>query len=115
MALIASWLFLAVGIYLTALLVDGFEVRGFGGALVVSAIFGVLHWLIGWLLFVAIGIATLGIGLLLGFVTRWVVTSLLLKLTDAVTDRLTIRSFRTAFIGGAVLSLFSLLRELAFR
>lgn len=115
MSLLASWLLLAVGFYLTAMLVEGFEVRGFGGALIVSAVFGLLHWLIGWLLFVFIGIATLGIGLLLGFITRWIVTSILLKVTDALSDNLTIRDFKTAFIGGAVLSVLSLLRELVLR
>jgi putative membrane protein len=115
MSLLLSWLFLAVGLYLTAKIVDGFEIRSFGGAIVVGAIFGVLHWLVGWLLFAVIGIMTLGLGLIFGFITRWIVTSILLKVTDALTSSLSIKDFKTAMIGGAILSVISLVRELIVR
>lgn len=111
MGLLISWITLAFGLWLIAQILPGFEVKGFGGAMLVGLIFGIIHWAIGWLLFVAIGFGTLGIGFLLAFLTRWVVTALVLKLTDALMTSLTIKNFRTAFVGAILLSLLSLLRD----
>lgn len=108
MHLVVSWLMLSLGFYLTGLLVPGFEVRrGFRGALLVGAVFGVLHFAIGWFLFAVIGIGTLFLGFVFAFITWWLVSAILLKLTDALTETLAIDRFRTALIGAAVLSLFS--------
>ncbi len=103
--LIINWLLLAAAVWITALILPGFKVRGFGGALVVGAVFGLLNWAIGWLLFIAIGIGTLGLGFLLAFVTRWVVDAIVLKITDALTQSLKIRSFFWALMGALVMSL----------
>ncbi len=105
MHILLSWLVLSVAVYLTAVVLPGFEVRGFGGAAVVAAVFGLLNWLLGWVLFVVIGLGTLGLGFLLAFLTRWIVMALLLKLTDALLDSLKIRSLGMAFVGAAVMSL----------
>lgn len=105
MEILLSWLVMSIAVYLTAVLLPGFEVRGFGGAIAVAAVFGVLNWLLGWLLFAVIGLSTLGVGFLLAFLTRWIVMALLLKLTDALLDSLKIRGLGMAFIGAAVMSL----------
>lgn len=115
MHLLLSWLSLSLGLWVTAALVPGFQVRGFKGALVVGAVFGVLHWAIGWLLFTVIGITTLFIGFLFAFLTWWIVGAILLKVTDALTESLSINSFRTALVGSAVLSVLSAIRELVLR
>jgi putative membrane protein len=106
MGLLLSWLVMSAAFWLTAAVLPGFSVKGFGGAVLVAAVFGLISWLIGWLLFVVIGVASLGIGFLLGFLTRWLVNAILLKLTDAVSSSLTIRDFPTALIGALLLSLF---------
>ena len=103
--ILLDWLVLAVAFWLTALVVPGFRVRGFWDAIVVAAIFGVVNFLLGTLLFYVIGIATLGIGLLLSFITHWIVNAILLKLTDALSSRLEVRSFGTALIAALVMSL----------
>lgn len=113
--LLVSWLVLSLVVLATAALLPGFRVRGFSGALVVAALFGVLNVLIGWLLFVAIGIGTLGIGFVLAFITRWVVNAILLKIVDAMTDRLKIDGFRWALFGAACISGLSLLAERGLR
>lgn len=100
-----SWLLLSVSVWITALILPGFRVRGFGGALVVAAIFGLLNWALGWLLFVMIGVGTLGIGFFLAFITRWIVDAILLKVTDWTTDRLEIRSFGWALAAALIMSL----------
>lgn len=111
--LLVSWLVLSLIMLLTAALLPGFRLRGFGGALVVAALFGVLNVLIGWLLFVVIGVGTLGIGFLLAFVTRLVVDAILLKAVDGLSKSLEIDGFGWAFAGAAVISGLSLLADWA--
>lgn len=111
MELLASWFVLALAIWLTAILLPGFEVRGAKGALLVAAVFGLLNWLLGWLLSLFIGIATLGLGFLLAFLTRWLVNAILLKLTDALMKDLTIRSFKVALVGALLMSFFGSVGE----
>jgi putative membrane protein len=115
MQLIISWLGLSLGLWVTAMLVPGFRVNGVRGALVVGAVFGVLHWAIGWLLFVVIGFSTLLLGFVFAFITWWIVSAILLKLTDAMTDNLSIDRFSTALIASGVLSLVSLVGRFLFR
>lgn len=106
MDLLLSWLVMSVAFWLTSLLLPGFEVKGFKGALWVAAIFGAINWLIGWLLFFLLGVVSLGIGFLLAFITRWIVNAILLKVTDALSSNLTVRDFPTALLGALLLSLF---------
>jgi putative membrane protein len=111
-SLLISWALTTVAFLLTASLLPGFEVKGgWNSAALVAALFGVINWAIGWLLFVVLGIASLGIGFLLAFITRWIVDAILLKVTDALTDRLTIRSFGTAMLGALLISLFGTLGQ----
>ena len=100
--MLISWLVLAVSVWFTAAVLPGVRVKGFAGAILTAAVFGVVNWLIGWLLFVVIGIATLGLGFLLAFVTRWIVDAIMLKVTDAMTERLTIDGFGWA-LGAALM------------
>lgn len=113
--LLLSWLVLSAAFWITAKVLPGFEVEGFGGAVVVAAIFGLINWLVGWFLFAVLGIVTLGIGFLLAFLTRWLVNAILLRVTDAITDRLTIRSFGTALMGALAISLFGTAGEWLLR
>lgn len=110
--ILLSWLILSVAFYVTAALLPGFELRGGArGAALVAALFGVVNWLIGWLLFVILGVVSLGLGFLLAFITRWVVNAILLKIVDAMSDTLKIRSFGTALIGALLISSFGTLGQ----
>ncbi len=102
MNVLIAWLVLAVSVWITAAVLPGVRVKGVGGAILTAAIIGVMNWAIGWLLFVVIGIATLGLGFLLAFVTRWIVDAIVLKITDAMTERLTIDGFGWA-LGAALM------------
>lgn len=106
MGLLVSWLVMSAAFWLTGQVLPGFQVKGFRGAVFVAAAFGVINWLLGWLLFVVIGVASLGIGFLLAFLTRWLVNAILLKVTDSVSSSLSIRDFPTALLGALLLSLF---------
>ena len=113
-----SWLVLSLSVWLTAAILPGFRVNGFAGAVKAAAIFGILNWLLGWAIFAVLGIATLGIGFLLAFLTRWVVMAILLKFVDALSSNFKIDSFGTAIIGALLISGFGTLAEfgiLSFR
>jgi putative membrane protein len=102
MSLILSWLILSLAVWVTAVVLPGFHVKSFGSALVVAALVGVLNFLLGWIFFAVFTIATLGLALLLAFITRWIINAIILKIVDALTDRLTIDGFRWA-LGGALM------------
>ena len=108
-----SWIVLSISFWLTARVLPGFELKGCVSSVIVAALFGVLHWFLGWFLFVVIGFGTLGLGFLLAFITRWIVTAIVLKLTDALSKSLTIRSFGTAVLAAMLMSLFGTLAEYA--
>lgn len=115
MDLILSWLILTLAVWLTAMILPGFHVKGVGSAFIVAAIFGILNFLLGWLLFAVFTVATLGIAWLLAFITRWIINAILLKLTDALTDRLTIDSFGWALGGALMMSALGTLGEWLIR
>ena len=115
MTLLISWLILTVAEWATAAVLPGFHVKDFKGALIVSAIFGLLNFLLGWLLFLVFTVATLGLAWLLAFITRWLINALLLKLTDQLTDHLKIDSFGWALGGAFVISVVATVLELILR
>jgi putative membrane protein len=111
MRVLLSWLVLSISVWVTASILPGFRVNGFRGAIKAAAIFGVLNWLLGWLIFVALGVATLGIGFLLAFITRWIVMALLLKFTDALSSSFKVDSFGIAIVGALLISGIGTLAE----
>jgi len=100
-----NWLVLAVAFLITAKIVPGVRLSGLWDAIVVAAIFGVLNFLLGTLLYYVIGILTLGLAFLVSFLLHWFVNAILLKFTDALTSRLEVRSFGTALVAALVMSL----------
>lgn len=111
MSLLLSWVILSLAVYLTAVILPGFHVRSVGGAFVVAALFGVLNFFLGWLLFAVLAIGTLGLALLLAFITRVVVNAILLSLVDRLTDALKIDGFRWALAGALLMSFLGTLGE----
>lgn len=115
MSLILSWLILSLAVWVTSAVLPGFHLKGPKSALLVAAIFGVLNFLLGWLLFGVFAVATLGIAWLLAFITRWIINAILLVLTDKLTDHLKIDSFGWALAGAFVMSLVGTLGEYVVR
>ena len=111
MSLILSWLILTFAVWVTSAILPGFHVKSPKSALLVAAIFGVLNFLLGWVLFAIFSVATLGIAWLLAFITRWIINAILLVITDKLTDHLKIDSFGWALGGAFVMSLVGTLGE----
>jgi len=115
MSLILSWLILSLAVWVTSIILPGFHIKSPKSALLVAAIFGVLNFLLGWLLFGIFTVATLGIAWLLAFITRWIINAILLVITDKLTDHLKIDSFGWALLGALVMSLIGTLGEWVIR
>lgn len=115
MSLILSWLILSLAVWITAVALPGFHVKSFGSAILVAGLFGILNFLLGWLFFAVFTIATLGLAWLLAFITRWIINAILLKITDALTDHLTIDSFGWALGGALMMSALGTIGELLVR
>ena len=115
MSLLLSWIILSLAFYVTAAVLPGFHIRSFGGAFVVAAIFGLLNFFLGWLLFTVFAIATLGIALLLAFITRLIVNAILLVITDKVSDALDIDGFKWALGGALMISVLSAVGDALIR
>jgi putative membrane protein len=109
--MLLTWFVLSLAVWITSLILPGFKVRGFKGAVLVAMVFGVLNWLLGFVLFVLIGVGTLGLGFLLAFLTRWVVDAILLRLTAALTSSLSIKSFGWAMAAALVMAMVGTLAE----
>ena len=111
MHLLLVWLVWALAIWLTAKFLPGFEVSSFPGAIIVALVFGLLNVIVGHFLYLVIGVTTLGLGFVFGFITRWFVTAVVLKITDAVSDNLSIQSFGTALIASGIISFLGAVGE----
>lgn len=111
MHLLAAWVTLAFGLWIISALVPGFRVNGFKGALIGGAVFAVIHFFVGWFLFVMIGLGTLFLGFIFAFITRWIVTAIVLKMAGAVSDNIDVDTFRTALIASGLLSVLSAIRD----
>lgn len=107
MNLILSWLIMTLAVWATAVLLPGFHLKSAKSAIIVAAIFGILNFLLGWVLFAIFTVFTLGLAWLLAFLTRWIINAILLKLTDALTDHLKIDGFGWALVGALVISVVS--------
>lgn len=115
MELLLSWLILTFAVWLTAAILPGFHVKSFKSALWVAAIFGILNFLLGQIIFIVFSVVTLGIAYLLAFITRWIITALLLKLTDRLTDHLKIDGFGWALLGALMMSAIGTIGEWVIR
>ncbi len=111
MNLLLSWAILSLAMWVTAQILPGFHLKSLGSAFVVAAIFGILNFFLGWLFFVVFAIGTLGIAVLLAFITRVIINAILLKITDAVSDALKIDSFGWALGGALMMSVIGTLGE----
>jgi putative membrane protein len=111
--LLIRWAVLAGAFAVTAWLLSGMDVSGGVGAYIwVSALFGIVNVLIGTIL----RILTLPLLFLTLGLFSIVINALLLEITDAFTDHLTIDDFFwTAILAAIILSIVSMILDLVVR
>src|SRR5688572_6873146 len=104
--LVIKWVALTVGFWAAAALLPGIKIKGgAGGHFIVAAIFGTLSFFLGNLLYTMIGLGTFFIGFVLAFLTRLIVGTILLIVTDKLTDKLSINRASTAFLAALVVAI----------
>jgi putative membrane protein len=113
--MLKSWLIYSLAVWLTAQFLPGFSVKSFWGAVKVAAVFGLLNWALGWLIYGVLGIATLGLGFLFAFITRTITNAILLKVTDKVSNSLEIKGFGQAVAGALLISIIGAAAEFVLR
>ena len=105
--LLIDWILSALGLLLVAQVIPGFEVSGFGAALIAAIAIGLVNATIGLILKVLtfpLTIVSLGI--------FWVViNALMLELAAAFVPGFRIHGFVPAFLGAIALSIVNLLRR----
>ncbi|MEN9577285.1 MAG: hypothetical protein RJA70_294 [Pseudomonadota bacterium] len=105
-ALLVTWALYSLAFALASALIPGVKLTGgFMGLVRVAALFGLLNWALAWLLSAVFIVVTLGLAWLFSIVTHTVVTAVLLKLTDALSDSLEVKSFWSALLAAIVMSL----------
>jgi putative membrane protein len=103
--MIARWLINALALYITALLLPGFQLRGVIATLVAAAILGIVNAIIRPLLV----ILTLPLNLVTLGLFTFVINALMLLITSAIVPGFSIRGFGWAVVGAVVLSIISFL------
>lgn len=99
------WILNAVALLVVSHLVQGFEVRGFGSALIAVVVIGLLNSTLGLLLkFITfpLGILTFGLFFL-------VINAVILKFSSVFVPGFVVTTFRAAFLGALALAVIQLL------
>jgi len=116
MGILISWGVVTLSLWAAAEMLDGMKIEGgVVGHVLTAGVFGLLNVLVGWLLFLMLGVVSFGLGFIFAFVTRLIVTAVLLKATDAFSSKLTVRSFGTAFVAAFIMSLVTGVTEWVLR
>ena len=103
MRLLLQWILYALSFMIVSKLLPGFHVRDFGSALVVAAVYGVLHILLfRVLVFLAFIPVFLTFGLFI-----FVINAFLLFLTDALLEQFEIDSIPTTLVGAVLLTILN--------
>jgi len=103
MRLLLQWILSALSFMAVAQLLPGFHVRSFGSALVVSAVYGVLHVLLFRVLLL---LAFIPVFLTFGLFI-FVINAFLLFLTDALLEQFKLDGFLTALVGAVLLTILN--------
>jgi putative membrane protein len=116
MGILVSWGVVTLALWAASEMLDGMKIEGgFFGHLITAGVFGLLNVLVGWLLFLVLGFVSFGLGFVFAFVTRVIVTAILLKVTDALSSKLTVRSFGTALVAALIMSVVTGVTEWVLR
>jgi len=109
--LLINWILSAVSLMIVAHVIRGFEISGFGAALIAAIVVGFVNATIGALL----KLITFPLTILTFGVFWFVINALMLKLAAAFVPGFSIQGLLPAFFGAIVLSLVNLFLRLVSR
>jgi putative membrane protein len=116
MGILVTWAVTTLSLFVASRVLDGMTLKGgVVSHFMVAALFGILNVFLGQLIFVVIGIGTLGIGFLLAFVTHLVATAIVLLIVNAISSRLRVKDFKTAFLAALIMSITASVAEIIFQ
>jgi putative membrane protein len=116
MGILVTWIVTTLSLFLASRLLDGMTLKGgLVSHFFVAALFGILNVFLGQLIYFALGMVTLGLGFLLSFITHLVATAIVLKLADALTSRIRVKDFKTAFLAALIMSITASVAEIIFQ
>jgi putative membrane protein len=108
---IINWILSAISLLIVASIVRGFEVTGFGAALIAAVAIGLVNATVGLIL----KILTLPLTLLTLGIFWFIINAIMLELAAAFVPGFSIDGFLPAFVGAIVLSLVNLILKLLAR
>lgn len=105
MSLLLVWLLSALGLFITSKIVDGFEVKSFGSAMVASMVVGFLNMILRPLLL----LLTLPVNILTLGLFTFVVNAMVLRLAASMLKGFNIKSWGPAIVGAFVLAIVNVI------
>ena len=109
--LLVEWVVLTIAFLAAAAIVPGFEIRNAKSGFWIAALFALLNVFIAPLLTLVFGAITLGLACLLPGLLRFLITVIVIKAVDAVSDKLNVRGWFPAALAAIVLSVVAALLE----
>ena len=109
---LVGWLVLSFSVSFAAALLPGVKVESMGTSIGVSAVYGLLSATFGNILFHIIGFGSWGLGYRLGFLVWWLINGMMLYITSKMISGFEIKSFKSALLMSAAVSLLGSLMNL---
>jgi uncharacterized membrane protein YvlD (DUF360 family) len=104
-SILLAWLSASLGLWVASKMLSRVQLRADVDALWAGALLGLLQAVLTTPIFVLLGIGTLGIGFLLWFITTWIASALVIRITAALSSRLSVDGFLPALITAFIVSL----------
>jgi len=103
--LLLQWALLTFSFWLATTLLSGMHLKGgLGSHILLAGAFGLLSVCLGWLLWLVLGVLTIGLTFFFKFIGTLIVNAILLKVLDAFSDRLRIDGFGTALVAALIMA-----------
>lgn len=109
--LAVEWVLLTIAFLAAAAVVPGFDIKNPKSGFWVAATFAVMNVVIAPILTAVFGAVTLGLACLLPGVLRFVITVIVIKIVDAVSDHLKVKGLFPAVLAAIVLSVVAALLD----
>jgi uncharacterized membrane protein YvlD (DUF360 family) len=104
-SILLAWASASLGLWAASRLLSTVRLRSDGDAIWAGALLGVLQALLAFPIFVLLGIGTLGLGFLFWFITTWIASAIVIRITAGVSSRLDVDGFIPALVTSLIVSL----------